>query len=181
MEQVVQKKPTEEIIKPFFFEAMRNGWVAGCVEKSIPDFSGSRVIRYKKFGLSLADYFFIAPDSQSSHGMTIIWLFEEYEHGLCAFERPVWIMHYGGWYDKRVIPFLKRTLMHNYNDNIFVGGRGPERLEGMDHTVQYLNRVEQNDFTSFRGQEQIITTSEQWQVPVGTKMGEHHYFGGLFI
>jgi len=160
-----------EEIKAFFFEAMNAGWASDIKKESIPQLPGVKAIPYRRNDLYLLDYYFVAHDSRFSYGTTTIWIAEN----------PVWVMHYGGWYDKRVIPFLKRTLMHNYNENIFTGGRGPERLEDEDHTLQYVNKVEQNDFSNFRGDEQIITTSEQWKVPVGQKMGEHHYFGGLLF
>jgi len=162
-----------EKIKAFFFEAMRGGYVNQRPFKlPLPDpFSGEEAIPYRrnfKDGFYLLDYYFVSPDSNSCYGSTVIW-FEE---------KPIWVMHYGGWYDERVIPFLKRALARNYNEDVFLGGRGPEFLEGEDHTLQYFNKVEQNDFNDFRGREGIITTSEQWKVAVGTKLGEHHYLGG---
>ncbi len=157
-------------IKTFFFEAMRRGW-ATPGPTPIPGLPGSKSIPFRIREYSLLDYYFVAPGSKSSYGTTVIWVAE----------RPVWIMHYGGWYDKRVIPFLKRALMRNYGNNIFFGGRGPARLEGEDHTLQYLNEVEQNDFSNFRGYEHIISASDQSGAPPGWLMGEYRYFGGLFI
>jgi len=169
-----------EEIKAFFFEAMRAGWATSAQKQPILGLTGSKSISFKKHGLILVDYYFVNPGSSHSYGTTLILAMEDMPR-FGFVERPVWVMHYGGWYDKRVIPFLKRTLMHNYNEGVFMGGRGQERLEGEDHTLQYVNKVEQNDFSNFRGDEQIITTSEQWKVPVGQKMGEHHYFGGLLF
>lgn len=156
-------------IEAFFFNAMRNGWATPALKRPIPELPGSKSIRFGSGDLVLLDYYFVAPGSESSYGTTVIW----------EVERPVWIMHYGGWYNKEVIPFLKRVLMRNYSQDIFLGGRGPERLEGEGHTLQYLNRVERNDFEDFQGQEYIISTSDQSGFPAGQKLGEHHYFGGL--
>jgi hypothetical protein len=161
---------TEQRIRAIFFEAMRQGWAILGPKTPIPGLPDSKSISFRFGEYSLLDYYFVTPGSESSYGTTIIWLAED----------PVWIMHYGGWYNKGVIPFLKRALMRNYSMNIFLGGRGPERLEGEDHTLQYLNKVEQNDFSSFSGYEYIIATSDQIGVPAGQKLGEHHYFGGLW-
>lgn len=155
-------------IEEFFFEAMKSGWATPIPKTSIPHLPGSKSIPFRKDEYYLLDYYFVAPGSNSSYGTTVIWVAE----------KPVWIMHYGGWYDKAVIPFLKRALMRNYSENIFFGGRGPERLEGEDHTLQYLNKVELNHFGSFQGYEHIIATSKQIGIP-GQKLGEHYYFGGL--
>jgi len=156
-------------IVAFFFEAMMQGWAMPVPKTPVPGLPGSKSIPFRLGEYSLLDYYFVAPGSESSYGTTVIWVAE----------RPVWVMHYGGWYNEGVIPFLKRALMRNYKDGIFLGGRGPERLEGEDHTLQYLNRVKQNDFGSFRGYEHIIATYGQSGVPAGQKLGEHHYFGGL--
>ncbi|MBI2635152.1 MAG: hypothetical protein HYW79_01245 [Parcubacteria group bacterium] len=156
-------------IEEFFFEAMRSGWAMPVPKTPILGLPGSKSIPFRAGEYYLLDYYLVAPGSSSSHGTTVIWIAE----------KPVWIMHYGGWYDKKVVPFLKRALMRNYSNNIFIGGRGPERLEGENHTLQYLNKVEKNDFGSFRGHEYIVATSEQVGVP-GQKFGEHYYFGGLF-
>ncbi len=155
--------------KQFFFEAMMHGWAASAPRTIIPGLPGSKSTSFRLGDYSLLDCYFAAPDSNSSYGMKIIWLAE----------KPIWVMNFGGWYDKKVVPFLKRALMCNYRDNIFLGGRGPERLEGEDHTLQYLNEVKQNDFGNFQGYEHIIATSDQIGVSAGQKLGEHHYFGGL--
>ncbi|MBI2063959.1 MAG: hypothetical protein HYT65_03140 [Candidatus Yanofskybacteria bacterium] len=167
----VHKPPekAEEMIKSFFFEAMKSGWAMPVPKVPVADLPGSKSIPFKKGALSLLDYYFVSPGSNSSYGTTVIWIAE----------KPVWVMHYGGWYDKRAIPFLKRALMRNYSENVFTGGRGPERLEDNDHILQYLNRVEQNDFRGFQGYEYIIATSYHAGVHSGQKLGEHHYFGGL--
>jgi hypothetical protein len=158
-----------EQVKAFFFEAMRRGWAAPVPKAPILGLPGSKSIPFRLGEYSLLDYYFVTPGLKSSYGTTVIW----------AAERPVWVMHYGGWYEEGVIPFLKRALMRNYKDNVFLGGRGPEQFEGEDHTLQYLNNVELNFFCNFRGHEYIISTSDQSGAVPGSLMGEHLYFGGL--
>lgn len=169
--EVHKPEKTRGMIQSFFFEAMKSGWAVPVPKVPIANLPGSKSIPFTRGVFSLLDYYFISPGSNSSYGTTVIWVAEN----------PVWVMHYGGWYDKRVIPFLKRALARNYEQNIFLGGRGPESLEGDDHTLQYLNHVEQNDFGGFRGREYIIATSDQVGVPAGTKLGEHDYFGGFLL
>ncbi len=158
-------------IKAFFFEAMRQGWAMPVPKTPIPGLPGSKSIPFCSGEYYLLDYYFVVPGSKSSYGTTVIWVAE----------KPVWVMHYGGWYKEEVIPFLKRALMRNYIDNIFFGGRGPARLEGEDHTLQYLNEVERNDFGNFNGHEHIVSTSDQSGTPLGCLAGEHRYFGGLLL
>lgn len=166
-------------IQDFFLEAMMFGWASESMKESIPQLPGVKAIPYRRDNLYLLDYYFSNRGSNLSYGTTTIWLAERIDQFRLS-KKPVWVMHYGGWYDERAIPFLKRALMRNYREKIFTGGRGPERLEGEDHTLQYLNRVKnRSNFLSFEGTEQIITTSEQWGLPVGQKVGEHHYFGGI--
>jgi hypothetical protein len=167
---VFNMKSSSERIEEFFFEAMKQGWAAPVQKLPIPGLPGSKSIPFTSGEYSLLDYYFVAPDSDVSYGTTAIWVAD----------KPVWIMHYGGWYNKQVIPFLKRALMRNYSCNVFLGGRGPERLEGEDHTLQYINNVEQSDFGNFRGHECIISTSHNTGLLPGSKFGDHHYFGGFF-
>ena len=170
--EVHKPENAKEMIKSFFFEAMRSGWTVSASKVPITDLPGSKSIPFKQGSFSLLDYYFLCPTSNSRYGTTVIWIAET----------PIWVMHYGGWYDRRVISFLKQALMRNYNRNVFMGGRGPERLENDDNTLQYLNNVEQNDFGDFRGHEYIIATSEQdFGVPAGTKLGKYNYFGGLLL
>lgn len=160
-----------ESIQDFFFEAMRKGWASGAkAEAFFSPLQGSKSYQYKNTnGFYLIDYFLVAPGSKHSYGTTVIYLEL----------KPIWVMHYGGWYEKGVMPFLRRVLMRNYSENVFMGGRGSEILEGEDHTLVYTNQVQQNGFSSFKGHEWIEATSLHSGVPAGTKLGEHHYFGGV--
>lgn len=167
--EVHKPEKTEALLREFFFESMRRGYAFSAPSTPIPGLPGSRSIRYERGDLVLVDCWFEAQVLGASHGMTVI----------LRAGRPMWAMHYGGWYHYRVLPFLKRALGLNYDSDIFLGGRGPARLEGEDHTLQYINRVECSFFSDFRGHEQIITTSQGAGFPPGTVLGEHRYFGGL--
>ncbi|MEK7600687.1 MAG: DUF5680 domain-containing protein [Patescibacteria group bacterium] len=169
--EVHKPERTTAVLREFFFECMRRGYVFSPPPIPMVGLPGSKSIRYEQGDLLFVDFWLTTPSSKESHGMTLI----------SRAGRPVWAMHYGGWYDKRVIPFLKRALARNYDDHVFEGGRGPRNLEGADHTLQYLNKVEQEGFADFRGHEQIIATSHQTGAPVGTVLGEHRYFGGLMV
>lgn len=164
------KTDIERSLADFFFEAMREGYALSSARKvSIPDLPGSKAIPYERDNLALVDLWFSTPSSNGSHGMTII----------RYVGHPVWVMHYGGWYDEKAIPFLKQTLFLNYSGNIFLGGRGPKFLEKADRTMQYSNQVEINSFAKFYGHEYIVSGSIKTGVPEGELLGEHRYFGGL--
>lgn len=169
--EVHKPEKTEALLREFFFESMQRGYIFSPPKVPIDGLPGSKGIRYEQGDLLFVDFWFVNPSSEFSYGMTVI---------SCA-GRPVWAMHYGGWYSARVIPFLKRALARNYDQGIFQGGRGPRNLEGEDHTLQYLNKVEQDGFADFRGCERIIAASEQTGAPFGSVLGEHRYFGGLMV
>ena len=156
-----------EKIESFFFEAMNQGYASSASKIKDMPLMGTKSIRYQRDGMTLLDYWFGVPGSKASYGTTAIWISQEPELIL----KPVWVMHYGGWYEEWVIPFLKRALARNYQDNIFLGGRGPKMLEGEDHTVQYINQIEKNNFADFKGSEKIISTSHQTGFSVGQKLG----------
>src|SRR3989338_10239065 len=102
----------------FFFEAMKSGWAMPVPKSPIPSLPGSKSIPFRIGEYSLLDYYFVAPGSDSSYGTTVIWVAE----------RPFWVMHYGGWYKKEVIPFFNAALRETYSQNHFVGGRGPREF-----------------------------------------------------
>ena len=168
-----EKTMVPEILKAFFFEAMRHGWTSDQAQFVTKEYDGWKektwVFTSPNFpNFQLIDQYRTFSNSRVSEGKKSISF-----SGI-----PVWYMVYGGWYNKQVIPFLKRALARNYNEGVFIGGRGPDRLEGEDHTLQYLNRVQQNDFANFGGHEWIEATSPHSGMSAGTKLGEHHYFGG---
>lgn len=155
-----------QTVKRFFFEAMKSGWAMPVPKSPIPSLPGSKSIPFRIGEYQLLDYYFIAPGSDSSYGTTVIWVAE----------RPVWVMHYGGWYKKEAIPLLKAALRETYLQNQFVGGRGPREYREENSPLLYRNHIEaDNSFTAFHGFENVVDTE------YGSILGEHRYFGGLMI
>src|SRR3989344_1373024 len=148
----------------FFFEAMKSGWAMPVPKSPIPSLPGSKSIPFRIGEYSLLDYYFVAPGSDSSYGTTVIWVAE----------RPFWVMHYGGWYKKEVIPFLKAALRETYSQNQFVGGRGPQRYRNDEYPFLYCNDVGwiQCNFSNFHGLEYVLDETQT------QRLGEHSYFGG---
>jgi len=66
----------------------------------------------------------------------------------------VWLMNYGGYYEERVIKFLKAALYKAYKDRQFFGGRGP--LVFSEGSLAYVNQPRLNDFSKFEGREEIF-------------------------
>lgn len=164
--------PTVAEIMAFFFRAMVNGYADPNRKKTgIPQLPGYKLVYFDEGKFVLVDMWHTTPGSKISSGTTTIWY-----NGIV-----VWVMHYGGWYEESVIPFLKRALMRNYEQAFFLGGRGPDRLEGEDHALAYFNKVEKSGFADFKGQEEIISMSQRSGFPLGQKLGQHDYFGMLMI
>ncbi|TAL19151.1 hypothetical protein EPN90_04220 [Patescibacteria group bacterium] len=71
-------------------------------------------------------------------------------------EQPVWGMHYRGWRkdDERVIPFLRQALLSAYEEEIWVGGRGPTHFTS--DGLEYHNLPANLDFADFSGEETIL-------------------------
>ncbi|MBI2003669.1 MAG: hypothetical protein HYS78_01695 [Parcubacteria group bacterium] len=149
----------------FFFEAMKGGWAMPVPKSHIPALPGSKSIPFRIGEYTLLDYYFVAPGSDSSYGTTVIWVTE----------RPFWVMHYGGWYKKEAIPFLKAALRQAYSQNQFVGGRGPNSYHEKGHPFWYRNHIENfaNSFARFHGFEDVVNTEND------EVLGEHRFFGGL--
>ena len=154
-------------IEAFFFEAMQEGWATPAKKMPIAGLPGAKSIPFKKGDLSLLDYYLVNPDNQSSYGTTVIWLAE----------KPVWVMHYGGFYSKSVIPFLKRALQHTYSRTNFIGGRGPEEYREVGNNLIYQNKPNYTEFgfACFSGREVVFSTED-----LNATLGEHRYFGGMF-
>lgn len=141
-----------------FFDAMVQGWVCNTDAKKIevPEFPGSKAIPYEHGPFRvLACYM---TNFNFSTGTTTIWF-----RG-----KPVWVMHYGGWYEKEAIPFLKRCLSRAYAERRFYGGRGPVFVR--DDRFTYINRIERNNLRDFAGEEKIFDLSEKC-------LGYHWYRG----
>lgn len=158
-----------EQIETFFFEGMREGWAVSASKTAIPELPGSKCITYRRGKFSLKDYYFVSPDSDNSYGTTLIWVAE----------KPVWIMHYGGFYVKRAIPIMKAALISAYNQNLFIGGRGPKKFRILGNPMRYNNHTPNHSkkFEAFSGYEEVYEVLESKNEKL---LGEHHFFGGLF-
>lgn len=156
-----------QAVEQLFFEAMKSGWATPAPKVTIPDLPGSKSIPFRRDDFTLIDYYFVAPGSDSSYGSTIIWVAN----------RPVWVMHYGGWYKKEAIPFLKAALRETYSQNLFIGGRGPKEYQEKDTPFLYRNHTMDftSYFTDFHGSEDVVNTKTNKIV------GVHRFFGGLMI
>jgi hypothetical protein len=89
----------------------------------------------------------------------------------------VWWMSYGGWYEKRTIPFLKKALARAYTTRIWNGGRGCRFFSDVSHPgVIYSNTTSpvNNDFTNFSGEEQITLEN-------GSEILGYHKFMGMSL
>jgi len=131
-------------IEDFFFEASRKTYAGQAAKETIPALPGSKTFRYERDNFLYLDTYFT--HGEKSFGQTII-----YFNG-----QPVWMMQYYGFDkvdDKRVIPFLKKALLSAYENNSFVGGRGPAHFsEGI---LQYRNMISRSRFEDFEGEEII--------------------------
>jgi len=147
-------------IQKFFFKAMLEGW-AGDKNAVDDDMIDYKVFTYedKERGLVLSDRFLSIPNCNNSAGTTTIW------HE----DRAVWWMQYHGWYDPKVIPFLKSVLVEAYKKEEFYGGRGlwPRHFEDLT----YMNSPRfTSDFKRFSGEESIDGDD-------GQCFGYHEYSG----
>lgn len=147
-----------ESIQNKFFDAMAHGWACNADAKKIevPQFPGSKGILYEHGQFRVLDFYMT--HFNFSTGTTIIWF-----RG-----KPLWVMHYGGRYEKEAIPFLKSCLHRAYSERRFYGGRGPYFMKNDRFT--YVNRIEHNNFREFAGEERVFNSDEQC-------LGYHWYRG----
>ena len=154
-------KPNLEKVRHAFFEAMKVGWApldVAISEIPIPLLPGVKMIPFVIGDFRVVDAYLTTACSEMSSGTTTIWRHDE----------PIWVMHYGGWYAKEVIPFLKTCLRQAYDERHFYGGRGRPSVKIDDYI--YENFLERNDFNDFMGQERIIDV-------FGKQYGHHWYRG----
>ena len=170
MTEQIRRHPDMAWFREFFFEGMLHGYASSAPRKPFPGLPGSKCVTYERerHELKLVDVWFAKLNSDSSHGMTVIW---------CS-DIPVWMMHYGGCYRQEARPFLKTALRDAYDKKLFRGGRGPIRFGGEPgDRFRYFNVVDPNydTFESFRGTERILTMEDH------SLAGVHHYHGGLML
>ncbi|MEK7150270.1 MAG: DUF5680 domain-containing protein [Patescibacteria group bacterium] len=150
-------------VKKVFFEAGACGWSSDAQKIKSLEFPGSKIIRFVSGDFRVIDCYVVNQNSDISAGTKTIWVKDQ----------PVWIMHYGGWYKKEAIPFLKSCLQRAYvEERRFYGGRGPYFVH--DKKFAYVNKIERNDFADFAGEERIFYyVSEQ---PLG-----YHWYRGMSL
>lgn len=159
-------------IKRVFFAAMMQGYAVDGPKETLPD--GSKQYRHTDGHLEVIDRYWVN-EGGFNWGQTLI-----------TFQgQPVWLMQYWGQYDKAVIPFLKTVLRENYEQGIFLGGRGPQIKEGeIDGDLfSYYNDVDieeyADDFTRFSGEEEVFLHDKKGRGAVS--IGWHRYHGGLLF
>lgn len=164
------KMPTPDEVKEVFFKASLQGWVGEAKKIIIPEFPGYKVIVWEESDWRYLDMYFVVSNTSQSYGTTIVWF-----KGV-----PVFIMSYGGWYDKEVIPFLKEALQLNYQQKRFLGGRGPlihyqSSNSGNTNLLAYFNNPKWMSVDSFDGWEEIAERA------TGKRKGYHEYWGRFIL
>jgi hypothetical protein len=136
-----------KLAEKIFLKAMRDLYAKQDVEKKpIVGMWGSQSVQWEHGMWKVVDAYFTAPGSYKSTGFTLI----------VYNEHPIWAMHYGGYYPKAVIPFLKQCLAEAYERNEFNGGRGPWSKYGSEEQLMYTNNIKYGStFTNFSGDEWI--------------------------
>jgi hypothetical protein len=146
-------------VQEFFFKAMVQGWAVGGQKIKIADMPGYKAIPFRDGDFYLLDCYCVTPNSPKSAGATTIWFRD----------MPVWVMNYGGLYDKEAIPFLKRALLKAYEARHFFGGRGP--FVFAEGSLIYFNQPRVNMFDKFEGREEVF------DFKAGFSLGWHEYWG----
>ncbi|HEY0220813.1 MAG TPA: DUF5680 domain-containing protein [Candidatus Paceibacterota bacterium] len=150
------------LIEAMFFTAMQAGYaVEGISKAKVIDLPGYKEIRYEEPDLLLVDRWCVNLNSEKSAGTTTIW----YQ------DNPVWFMSYGGHYPQSAIRLLKQALRMQYCQDVrFHGGRGPRVVADRGAGLIYMNRPEVNNFSEFKGREEIFSIDRGW-------IGYHDYWG----
>ena len=149
-----------DAIQTFFFKAMLEGYAAGGSKKlPVVGMPGYKEVRLSDGNFLLVDCWCTNSDTQKSAGTTTIWVDMV----------PVWVMHYGGFYDKSVTPFLKRALYKNYKTQKFFGGRGPLTYD--ERPITYVNQPRFEKFDKFEGREEVFDSVRL------ITLGFHEYWG----
>ena len=149
-------------IKEAFFHAMMNGYAADAPKSTIAGLPGSKAIVISYGEYTVTDFYHVAENSEKGFGTTMI----QTRGG-----QPVWCMHYEGWYEKKVVPFVKRALIRNYAIQTFTGGRGPF-VYSEDDVLLYTNTPNFSSFLHFQGREKVTLRGDE-----GTIFGWHEYHG----
>ncbi len=156
---------------------MRQGYAGEGPQRIFPDFPGEKFFIYEQGDWRVADRYVVGKNGWSSGWTTI---------HRC--EVPIWSMSYYGRYDKKAASMLKASLLENYRQKIFFGGRGPRRHQfdvSPLGTCVYENVPQQRphnggemtEFGWFEGQETITLFEDEMRFP--RPLGFHKYVGRI--
>jgi len=152
---------TLDKIQEFFFRAMLQGWVADAPRIDMPRMPGYKASFFEEGSFYLLDCWCNLPSGKSS-GTTNIF------HK----DVPVWVMTYGGYYQRNVSAFVKEALQAAYQEQEFFGGRGPLRYEKREkYPFSYRNNPSMGGlFERFFGKEIVYDLESR-------VVGYHTYHG----
>jgi len=154
-------------VEEFFFKAMLRGWAGNGKYIEIFGRAGYKRFVFSDGDFHLVDEYCVNAESKKSFGTTTIWFRNI----------PVWVMTYGGWYEKWAIDFVKKALLEAYQAGIFMGGRGPTKFYPGGELI-YVNHIGLNSFGDFSGLERVSGGRKQHP---GEEGGYHQYWGVSLI
>jgi len=161
VDQVLKKWDFDNEIKRFFLKGMLQGWAAGAPAEEISGMPGYKGFTFREGDFLLTDAYCVNKDSRRSAGSVTV-LFKD---------DPVWVLLFGGYYEKKAIPFLKRALLENYKAGIFLGGRGPAHFK--EGSLVYRNTMREGDHSiQFDASEFVIDSANY-----GRSLGYHVLHG----
>lgn len=165
-----------------FFRAMLQGYATEAPTLSIDGFDGWKFVQpYRRGPWHLIDGYFVGSVGVGA-GTTFMSFKGE----------PFWYMQYHGWYSKQAIPFLKASLLENYRQSIFIGGRGPRQYTFAAVNALYVytnnpdsvgtNGAELAGFACFAGTEMIVLRNKELaEADHADRLGCHRYHGGAIM
>lgn len=139
-------------LKDFFFKAVLHTYAGDAQEKTSALLPGYKVLQFEDGNFQYVDLY-----SSSLKLDLMVYPRMTWGHTvICYKTKPVWVMFYQGfWFVgiDGVVPTLKAALKQAYQNKKFFGGRGLENFQQGE--FKYWNRVRQNDFVLFKGDEGI--------------------------
>lgn len=158
-----------------FFEAADDGYAGNPKRSTVIELPGSVEITFTKGPWKVVDKYFKTSLGRRSGGGMVM----SYE------EVHVWMMHYGGQYEKEAIPCLKAALSAAYAEKKFFGGRGPEEfVHGEFVYHNEVDRAYRADFQTsnfFRGYEKITKVGRNADGTTQKAMGWHSCQGMMMV
>jgi hypothetical protein len=174
-----------EEVKELFFEAGTVCWAGGEIpRRTFPQLPGAKAYAYPKKGtlgknrLRYWDVYFIGEKIASwqqvpvttDHHYSMYGGMSPRSQGFTLITRqgkPIWMMSYGGFYPKEVIPFVKGVLQLTYEKKQFVAGRGLPRCESDEFTYVNTPDPRMNMFIQFSTVEEVFAKGQEDKNPLG--------------